>query len=191
MKKLVVLLPLVALIAACGSAPKDPYDRRAYEERQRREAEVSNAVDKAPKWMSQLPTSSNAVYANGTAVSGDFGMADNKAKLFAFAKICMAAGGRVNQQSKIFMQDQGNSSYENSELAVRALCPNVDITGAEIKEIKRVAEGSRFRSYVLVVLPTGDANPLQRRRDQQMLQNRSQQRSERAFQEMDAAVQRQ
>jgi hypothetical protein len=185
MKKLFVVLPIVALMVACGSN-KDPYEKRAADERERREAQVTRSIDQAPKWMTELPTSSSAVYANGTAVSGDFSMADNKAKMFAFGKICIAAGGKISQQSKIFMQDQGGTSSETSELAIKSMCPSVDVTGVEVKEIKRIAEGSQYRTYVLVALPTGDANALQTRKDRLNLQNRAVERSDRAFREMDA-----
>jgi hypothetical protein len=83
------------------------------------------------------------------------------------------------------MQDTADASYETSELAVRTMCPSVDVTGVEIKEIYRVAEGSRYRSYVLVALPTGDANALQQRRDRMRLQHRAQTRSVEAFKELD------
>ena len=185
MKKLFIILPIVAVMAACSSN-KDPYEKRASEDRERREAQVSKSIDQAPKWMTELPVSSSAVYANGTAVSGDFSMADNKAKMFAFGKICIAAGGKISQQGRIFMQDQGEATFETSELAIKSMCPSVDVTGVEVKEIKRIAEGSRYRTYVLVALPTGDANALQKRKDQLTLQNRAVTRSDQAFREMDA-----
>lgn len=180
-----LLVSIVAVLSACSSSPKDPYERRAYEEQQRREAAVERALDKAPKWMTELPQSGSAVFANGTAVSGDFSMADTKAKLVAYGKICMAAGGRVSQQSKIFIQDSGDSSYETSEMAIRGICPGVDMTGVELREIKRVSENGRYRSYVLVALPTGDANLLQKRKDQIRLQDRAAVRSREVFKEMD------
>ena len=185
MKKLLILLPIVAIMAACSSN-KDPYEKRASEDRERREAQVSKSIDQAPKWMAELPISSSAVYANGTAVSGDFSMADNKAKMFAFGKICIAAGGKISQQGRVFMQDQGEATFETSELAIKSMCPSVDVTGVEVKEIKRIAEGSRYRTYVLVALPTGDANALQKRKDQLNLQNRAATRSDQVFREMDA-----
>ena len=186
MRKILVLIPVIAVLAACSSAPKDPYERRAYEERERREQMVERSLDKAPKWMTELPSSANAVYANGTSVSGDFSMADYKAKMIAYGKICVAAGGTVSQQGKIFLQDAGDASYETSEMAIKTMCPAVDVTGVEVKEIKRIAEGSRYRTYVLVALPTGDANSLQKRKDQLRLQNRADARSAAAFREMDA-----
>ena len=185
MKKVFTLLPIVAIMAACSSTPKDDYDKRAAAVESKREAAVEKSLSKAPSWMTELPSSNNAVYANGSAVSSDMSMADYKAKLFAYGKICMAAGGKVSQQAKVFMQDTTDASYETSELAIRSLCPEVDITGVETKEIKRIAEGSRYRSYVLVALPTGDANTLQKRKDTLKLEKRAALRSAEAFKELE------
>jgi hypothetical protein len=185
MKKLFVLLPVVAVIAACSSTPKDDYEKRSAALETKRESYVDKSISKAPSWMTELPVSKSAVYANGTAVSADMSMADYKAKLFAYGKICMAAGGKVSQQAKMFMQDTSDASNEVSELTVRSLCPGVDITGVETKEVKRIAEGSRFRSYALVVLPVGEANLLQSRKDQLRLKDQSVIRSGEAFKELD------
>jgi hypothetical protein len=183
MKKVFAIVPLIALVA-CGST-KDPYEQRAAEAEAKREAQVERALSKAPKWMAEVPVSTSAVYANGTAVSSDFSMADYKAKLFAYGKICMAAGGTVSQQARTFMLDTSTGSAENSELAIKSMCPGVDITGVETKEIKRLAEGSRYRTYVLVALPTGDANALQKRKDNIRAQERAEKRSGEAFREID------
>lgn len=180
-----IALALVATLAACSSTPKEQYERRAYEENQKREKQVELAIDKAPKWMTELPKSNSAVYANGTAVSPDFSMADEKAKVIAFGKICMAAGGEVDKNSKVFRADVGEQSVENSSMAIRAMCRTVDVSGAEVVEIKRIAEGSRFRSYVLVALPTGAANQIQQRRDQIRAQRQVQQQADREFNSMD------
>ena len=203
MKKVLAILPLMALVACSATKPApvvqalpapvvqapvlptEQYDNRAAVSQIDRETQVNRSIAQAPDWMGKLPISNNAVYANGSAVSTDMSMADYKAKLFAFGKICMAAGGRVDQQSKIFMQDTSATSTEFSELAIKSMCPSVDITGVEIREVKRIAEGSRFRSYVLVALPTGDANALQKRKDQLKFNNRAEQRSTEAFKEMD------
>jgi hypothetical protein len=182
--KTFVALALVATLAACSSAPKDSYERRVYEERQQQEKAVEKSIDKAPKWMSELPESKNAVFANGSSVSRDMSMADWKAKMVAMGKICVAAGGRVSQQGKIFMQDSEHSSTEISEMAIKTFCPSVDVTGVEVREIKRISEGNRFRTYILVALPTGDANLLQKRKDVLAQQQRAQVRSSEAFKEL-------
>jgi hypothetical protein len=193
MKKVLAIVPLVALVA-CSSTktantgpvlPTETYDNRAAVSQIDREAQVNKSIAQSPEWMTKVPVSNNAVYANGSAVSTDMSMADYKAKLFAYGKICMAAGGKVNQQAKVFMQDTAVASTEISELAIKSMCPSVDITGTEIKEVKRISEGGRFRTYVLLALPTGDANALQKRKDQLKLNDRAEQRSKEAFSEMD------
>jgi len=203
MKKVFAILPLVALVA-CSSIkpapisqapvvntpvvlPTEQYDNRVAVVQVNREAQVNRSISQAPAWMTKLPESNSAVYASGSAVSSDMSMADYKAKLFAYGKICMAAGGRVSQQAKIFMQETSESTHEISELAIRSVCPSVDITGVETKEIKRMAEGSRFRSYALVALPTGEANALQTRKDQLILKDRAATRSTEVFKELDSA----
>jgi hypothetical protein len=115
MKKVLAILPLVALVACSATKPAsvsnapvlptEQYDNRAAVAQIDRENQVNRSISQAPGWMSKLPESANAVYANGSAVSSDMSMADYKAKLFAFGKICMAAGGKVSQQAKVFMQD--------------------------------------------------------------------------------------
>jgi hypothetical protein len=180
-------LALVAALAACSSVPNDTYEKRVYEERIQQEKSVERSIDKAPKWMTELPESKNAVFATGSSVSRDMSMADWKAKMIAMGKICVAAGGQISQQGKIFIQDSESYSTEVSEMAIKTFCPSVDVTGVEVREIKRLSEGNRYRTYMLVALPTGDANLLQKRKDMLAQQKRSQARSVDAFREIDAA----
>lgn len=184
MNKLFLVLPVAALVTACGTTEK--FEKRAEYENTKQEKYVERTIDRAPKWMSQLPESKSAVYANGTGVSRDFSMADEKAKMVAFSKICMAAGGEVDKQSKMFMSDTDDVSVERSEMAIRAMCRGVDISGAEIVEIKRISEGSRYRSYALVALPLGEANALATRNDQRKATASGRARADRAFEEIDA-----
>ena len=183
MKRLLLLSPLVLALAACCTT-SDPYEKRAERERDRQERLVERALDKAPKWMTELPKSDSAIYQNGTAVSPDMGMSVNKAKTMAFGKLCMSAGGQVSQQSKIYRLDSENASTEHSELAIRGLCPSVDISGAEVVDTRMISEGGRFRTYVLVALPTGQANAIQTERDRRTQQRLAEQRSREAFREL-------
>ena len=182
--KNIIALAVVAVLAACSSTPKEDYEKRAYQERQRQEKAVESSISNAPAWMTELPKSNNAVFANGSGTSTDMSMADWKAKMFAFGKICIAAGGKVDQQGKVFMQDSGEFSNETSELAIKTMCPSVDITGTEVREVKQVAEGNRYRTYVLVALPTGDANLLQKRKDKLAAAARAQRRSDETFKDL-------
>ena len=166
MKKLVVLMSAI-LLTACGTTTYNA-------EYSRQEKLATQAIDKAPDWMAQLPKSESTVFENGTAVHPDYAMSDLMAKTMAYAKICTAAGGSVRQQTKMYGNDLGTSV----EMAVRSLCPDVDITGVKTVEMKHVAEGNRIRTYVLVALPTGHNNVLKMAKD-------SRDRAPKAFQELD------
>lgn len=172
------------VLSACGTT--NVYDKRAEAERERQHDLVETAIDKAPKWMHELPKSNSAVYAAGTSISGSMSFSKTKAVAIAYSRICMAAGGKVDQQTKIFQSDSDSSSIERSETAIRSFCNGVDISGAEIVETKQVAEGGRFRTYVLVALPIGDANAIQQLNDKRRNEKIAVGRSQQAFDEMDA-----
>lgn len=180
---LTLLIVVSGLLCACGTT--DVYERRAEQELQRKTRYNERAVERAPTWMNKLPESTSAIYAAGTAVSMDMAMAEEKAKLIALAKICVAAGGSVDQQSRIYRNDTESSSSEQSEMAIQSRCRTVDVTGTEVREIKRVSEGDRFRAYVLVALPTGEANPLAQTRDQREARRAVDQRARDAFQRLE------
>lgn len=183
MKKILLTLPIVVLLAACGTT--DPYQKRADNERRYTERQVERAIDQAPKWMTVVPISNSAVYASGTSASGDYSMAFHKAKADAYGKICMTAGGTASQRTKIYKADTANASSELSEMVIRTQCKDVDLTGVEITEKKIVADGNRFRAYVLVALPTGDANILRKAKEQAKLNEQVAKRAPEAFKELD------
>ena len=135
--------------------------------------------------MFEPPLSNSAVYEAGTAVSADFSMADIKAKADAYGKICMAAGGTASQRTKIYKTDSDKASTEFTEMAMRTSCKEVDLTGVEVKEVKRVSEGTRYRVYVLVALPTGDANILRKAKEEAKQRQFAAGRQEQAFKELD------
>jgi hydrogenase maturation factor len=174
MKKLLVISAVAGLLSACGSTQ---YKADAYANPYAA-ANMKSAIEQAPEWMSKLPKSANAVYESATATSGDFAMADMKAKAIAYAKICTAAGGKVRSQTKVFTQDNGTSTTEMSEMAIRSICPDIDITGVETVEMKHVSEGNRIRTYVLVALPFGSANIMKSSKE-------TARSSKEAFQELD------
>lgn len=184
MKKYILTLPVVLGLVACGTTG-DQYTKRADSEREAQNKAVERSVDKAPKWMSKTPESKDAVYATGTAVSPQWSMSDEKARLAALSHICMAAGGTVDKNSKTYLSDTESTSTEFSETVIRAKCANVDITGAEVVEKVHMAENGRIRTYVLMALPTGEANSLQVRKDKIRASETARKRAEQAFRELE------
>jgi len=161
MKKLLFVTAVASVLTACGTTNTTAQLQNSGV------APVSHmaaAVKEAPEWMSKMPKVQGYVFENGTATSTDFGFADIKAKTMAYSKICNSAGGTVRSQTKIYKADNGDTGTEQSELAIRSMCADVDISGVETVEMKHVAEGNRIRTYVLVALPlNGSANKNTRR----------------------------
>ena len=164
MKKLALALVATGVLSACSTKGPD-YSAMYGSQSKLQTAQMNSAVEQAPAWMSRLPKAPGYIFENGTATSADFGFADIKAKSMAYAKICTAAGGKVRSQVKIFRSDNGDASTDQSEMALRSMCPDVDITGVETVEMKHVSEGNRIRTYVLVTLPIGDKNVLKSAKD--------------------------
>ena len=177
MKKLLIVGAVTGVLTACGTSGTN-YSAMYSGQNQLQTAQMKSAIEQAPVWMSRLPKATGYIFENGTATSADFGFADMKAKAMAYAKICTAAGGKIRQQTKMFKSDSGDTSVDQSELAIRSMCADVDITGVETVEMKHVSEGNRIRTYVLVTLPLGDKNVLKSTKDAQA-------RAPEAFKELD------
>jgi hypothetical protein len=195
MKQLVVASAVVAVLAGCSttgsptaSGSDNFYQAQLAKAEEKREKQVEKVLDKAPDWMTKLPKAAGVVYANGTARSTDFSMADEKAKMIAFGRICMTAGGEVDKQGKLYRSDTGDISTETSEIAIRELCRRVDVTGADVVELKRISEGSFYRSYVLLALPMGDANLLKKAKLDEEVAKSAGRRSQEAFKELDEKI---
>lgn len=158
------------MLSACGTNPVQQVQSQQQDDYRVQAKVAKQAISEAPDWMSKLPKESGVIYENGTAISSDFSMADLKAKTMAYVKICTGAGGKVRSQMKMYRADNDAASVEQSELTVRSLCPDVDISGVETVEMKHVAEGNRIRTYVLVALPLGSKNVAKSAKE---IQNRS------------------
>jgi hypothetical protein len=167
---IVISSALGLMLSACGTNPVQQMQNQQQDDYRAQAKVAKQAISEAPLWMSKLPKESGVIYENGTAISSDFSMADLKAKTMAYVKICTGAGGKVRSQMKMYRADSDASSTEQSELTVRSLCPDVDISGVETVEMKHVAEGNRIRTYVLVALPLGSKNVAKSAKD---IQNRS------------------
>ena len=184
MKKFLMIVPLVAMLTACGTT--DVYQKRAEAEREHKVKVQEKILDKAPDWYFKVPTSSSAVFEAGFGSSFNPSDAVAYAKNDAYGKICMAAGGKTSQQTKTYSMENQSSRSQTNERATKSFCPNVDLTGVEQRDIKKfVTADGRVNAYVLVALPTGDANILKRAKEQNRYNEIAAQRAPEAFKELD------
>ena len=183
MKKALLLIPIVAVLAACGTT--DKYGQIAEQEQKTRIRSAEKILDKTPKWCDKLPDSSSAVYECG------FGSSFNKADSLSYASaeayglICMTAGGRTSQQTKMYSSEGERSRTQVNERATKSSCPSVDLTGVQREKIEQfVTPDGRINTYVLIALPTGDANILKRAKEAHAERDSALKRAPEAFKEL-------
>jgi hypothetical protein len=192
MKKLMLAGLVSVAVIGCSSAPKDAYTKRAELERERNKEAMEMTIKQAPKWMDELPASASAIFANASEDSANYEMSREKAKTRALGKICMSSGGEVNKDTRVYRLDSGRTSTEHSESAVQAVCNRIKVTGVEIakldggeRAIKTIAlPNGMYRTYVLVVLPLGDANTLRKEQISEGLARDAEKRAEKRFENM-------
>jgi len=161
-----------------------PDDRSStHKELARNSAQVP--IANMPTWMLETPVSDHVIYQSGSALSSNLSMSRAKARNMAYGQICVTAGGTVNQRNETFVSDSGSNSVESSELAIRSVCSTTDITGAEIVEEEVLMEDSRYRTYVLVGLPIGEANILREQKVQENLSVKALERADEVFEDME------
>ena len=183
MKKLLLATFIVSFLSACGTS--DPYVKRAESEREHRVKVNEKILDKAPDWYTKVPSSDNAVYEAGFGSA--FGASDAiaYAKNDAYGKLCMTAGGKTSSQIKTYSLEGETSRAQTNERVTKSFCPSVDLTGVEQKDVvKFVTPNGKVNVYVLVALPTGDANILRTAKDQRQLQENANKRAPEAFKEI-------
>jgi hypothetical protein len=188
MKKTLLLLPIVAALAACGTT--DVYQKRADNERQYQEKSIDQALKARPNWMSKLPISDSAVFAAAEGSAESYNMAVHLARTNALTELCYSADGRVTSQTKQF--ETGSTRSSSIEKVTRTNCNTVDVTGVETYGAKNVDEnpvvvrsGNRYTAYVLLALPTGEANIQRKYKDGLKREAQQAARSTEAFKELD------
>jgi len=178
MRLLLLVLGLLILLGGCSSS--DSVQERAELKREFKERTVDQVLENAPIWMLEIPyDDASTVYASGTAVSEDFSMAVGVARTNALEGICMASGGIVKSQTKVYRREVSSTSTAISTRAIKTICPAIDITGTKLVDYKVVPEHGRFRVYVLVGLPFGVARSIT---------NDAEKSSEKEFKELDRAT---
>ena len=195
MKKLLVIAA-GALLTACGTTQpvtqtaSQPVVAKQVPVMQVSPAEASaqRVIDSVPEWFVDVPKKDNTIYAVGDGVSGSLSGALGNARANAFEGICQAAGGRVRSQTKVYRQDTERSSVSVTTTAIRNICPDVDVTGANVEKRSVIRDGDRYRAFILVALPTGETNVLARTKQADKLQERAISNREQEFRELDRIV---
>lgn len=163
--------------AAPQVVPVHPY---AMPERQVRQ------VVKAPEWYVRMPEdTADMTFAVGTATSTDEQMAYDKARMAAERKLVEQMYARVTTQTNSYKADRGSATIENYQQVTRKNARG-ELSGAQRVDSQVTHDGTYYKVYVLLRLPTGAANTMQTRRDQARMQREADIRGRAAERDMDA-----
>jgi hypothetical protein len=191
MLKLLFPISVVLALAACGSTPKNEYDRRAEAKQEADHKSNKTIKDKMPKFFTNPPRVNNAILSPGIGVSRNLASAIDKAKMDAYKSICMAKNGQIGMTKESFTSDVNSTPLEKFESAVKASCNKVEVRGVEIARIDKedaiVIEhlaNNDFVAFVLIALPTGDANVIQTEHHKQELSKGAAKRAEKMLGEL-------
>jgi hypothetical protein len=188
MKKILTLLPIVALLAACGTT--DPYGKRDQDIKKSELKDRERNISEMPEWMTKIPASDAAKFAAASGEAETINAAISIARNNAFTALCMTDGGTIDSQSKQF--ETANSKSSNYESVTRTKCKAIEVTGYEIYSTKSIGKNpvvvptsTGYTAYLLVALPTGKANPLRQAKEQEKREVRESARAVEAFKELD------
>jgi hypothetical protein len=142
-------------------------------------------VVQAPGWFVTMPEDTeDMTFAAGTATSSDEQMAYDKARMAAERKLVEQMYARITTQTNSYRTDRGQVMVENFQQVTRKNARG-ELSGAQRVDSQVTHDGHNYKVYVLLRLPTGQANSIQTRRDQARLQREGDIRSRAAERDMD------
>ncbi len=165
-------LALLSLAAACGLAacsspePGTPAFTAEMLKHQHdaRTDMVQNVTADIPSWFLKMPADANAIYASGTATSGDLQLAIDKAVLGAKRSLADRVNSKLSSKMKEFMSETGAAEdspvMEESRQATENLVTSVNVSGYSVAKEKIVPADTQYRAFVLLRYPLGKANRL-------------------------------
>lgn len=144
----------LATVAGCGGSkqPASTADTQP---------EPEQVIAQAPNWYTSPPEDSLAVTATASEVSADMQLAVDKAKTSARSAIAEQLSTKYEGLTKRFQEETGVGG--DSELldqyvnAYKTVTQQV-LEGTSAREQEIVAEGDRYRAYVLMELSLSQAN---------------------------------
>jgi hypothetical protein len=168
-QKVCFALISIFFVVACGKkpAPGSP-EAIAMAEKAKREQNVERVVktvEEIPDWYSNPKCQMEYVLCStATATSLDLQMAVDKATLDAKAatadKLTSLASGKMKRfREEIGAQDDPQLNEQASRVTSN-LFVDVDLSGYRTPKQEVQADGGRYRAYVLVEYPIGEANKL-------------------------------
>ena len=190
--KLLATVSMVALtLGACGAnQPKSMVDTP---EIRYQTAKVERGVSIVPDWFKKMPEKKGSIFTVGTATAPDLQLAVDIATLNGKVVLADRINGKLKAMTKSWMAKFGQSDVDTRvmseiEKVAKNVIANVDVAGYSPVEVDVSAAGTQYRAFVLLEYSDKEAQKVifNRLRKDRMVYSRL--RSTKAWEELDAQV---
>jgi len=178
------------LLSACTPPPMES----AHSIWTKRNAEVvSEAVQEIPEWFSS-PTKdeAEAVYSVGTAIGPNLQLSYDRAILNAKRVLADRVDGMMSSRVKAFVAESGQNENKiftaEAERVVTNFMAEVNVAGYALERTDIQASYGRYRVYVMLKYPLGEANDIMMLKLRRSVERNSQKRADKAYRELDNDV---
>jgi hypothetical protein len=154
---------VLALVACSSPKPGTPEFVQKKEEEQQKTVvkTVEQSLSVTPDWYKKNPVDPNALYAKATEASTNRQMAVDRAMHLARKELAQQLGARVSGTIRDFATDSDKSSddFQTQIKAVgESVALDVNLAGYVRENDEVVAEGGKYRAFVMLRYPVGEVN---------------------------------
>lgn len=168
------------VLAGCGAGPETTAEKN---------------IEEAPDWYLQPPSDEGMLLATATAESRSMQIAIDKAKTNARGDIAQQLQTQLDELERQFSEDlsQSDQGEEQSQTmdqftqATEAVASET-LVGSQVTEKKLRARGDRYRAWVLMEMPIGDARSALLEKINGSEEMRTRMRSTEAFRQLEEEV---
>jgi len=189
--KIIIFVGIVCtVLAACTPPPVET--ARAAWVRQKAEV-VSRAVEDIPEWFSTpREDETEAVFSVGTAIGPNLQLSYDRAILNAKRVLADRVDGLMSSKVKSFVAESGQNENKiftaEAERVVTNFMAEVNVAGYALERTDIQASYGRYRVYVMLRYPLGEANDIMMLKLRRSVESDSQERAENAFRELEEDV---
>lgn len=193
----VVSVTLPALfMAACSSMPEPGSQAEAIwlkeKATEKRTQELAKTLESLPDWYAKPKCDVATICAVASATSGDMQLSVDKAILDAKFSVADKLKGTVTANMKSFVEESGLGSdpVVNQEVSkvISNVMTAVSLAGYEVKHTNVIAERGKFRAFVSLQYPVGEANKIVVSETKKSAALESKIRASKAFAELEQQV---
>lgn len=156
---------LALVLTACSSPkPGTPEFVQKKEEEQQKAVvkTVEQSLSVTPAWYTKNPVDATSIFAKATEASTNRQMAVDKAMHLARKELAQQLGARVSAKIRDFATESGRANDDDFQMEIervgQSVALDVNLAGYVRENDEVVAEGGKYRAFVLLRYPVGESN---------------------------------